>query len=173
MKTRVSFLIGSIILLVPISVAFVGVKSQPEIGTLAEAAESTNQSNNFNEDLKKATDYWRHNKLGSRYSEAGDYESAIEEYKKAIEIIENIPGENWGDVSQIEMNRINKESRVSKQIFSRYGLVEALEKTGRYEEALQNLDWLMQNQKVKGKEELLKQKLDGMKQNILQKIRQS
>ncbi|MEK7211372.1 MAG: tetratricopeptide repeat protein [Patescibacteria group bacterium] len=134
------------------------------------ALASSDQVKNFNEDLNNASNYWAHNHKGSAYFRNGDYEKSIEEYKKAIEIIENIPGENWDDVSKEEMDRINHESHVSKQIFSRYGLIEALEKIGQYEEALQNVDWLKRNQIMKGKEEFLKKKLEGMKQNILQKM---
>ena len=68
------------------------------------------------------------------------------------------------------MDRINKESRNFAQIYSHYGVIEALEKAGRYEEALQNVEWLMKNQVMKHKEELLKRRLEGMKQNLLQKI---
>jgi tetratricopeptide (TPR) repeat protein len=125
---------------------------------------------NFEEDLKKAESYAVHENKGWDYVKDGQYDKAIEEYKKAIDIIENIPGENWGNVSQEEMDRINKESRNSKQIFSRYGLIDALEKAGQYEEALQNVEWLIENQRVKGKEELLKNKLNTMKQDLLQKI---
>ena len=173
MSARVSFLIVSVILLVLAPAMFVDTKSQQKIGLLAEAGESANQSNNFNEDLTRAADYWKHNKLGRRYSEAGDYDNAVEEYKRAIQIIENIPGEKWEGVSKEEMDRINNKSRVFKQVFSRYGLIDVLEKAGRYEEAVQNVDWLIQNQEIKGKEELLKRKLEGMKQNILQKMHQS
>ena len=139
---------------------------------LAEA-DPNDQAKNFNEDLNKASDYWAHNKLGSAYFRNGDYENSVNEYKKAIDVIENMPGDKWPNLKKEDVDRMNQQTRIDAQIFPRYGLSEALEKTGRYEEALQNVEWLAQNQHVKGKEELLKQELEGMKRVIQQKIRQS
>lgn len=128
------------------------------------------QLSNFQSDLKQAESYDYHEDLGRDYVKAGNYDKAVEEYKKAINIIENIPGENWAGVSKEDMDRINKESHVSRQIFSRYRLIDALEKAGRFDEALENVEWLMRNQKMKGKEEFLRKKLESMKNNLLQKM---
>ena len=145
----------------------------PSSGSSLYANSSSEQTNNFQNDLLDAENYWTHNHLGSEHAINGRYDKAAEEYRKSIAIIEALPGESWADVSQEKMAQINKESRDFKQIFARYGLIEALEKTGQYQEALKNVGWLIQNQRVNGKEELLKQKLDGMKQNILQKMQAS
>ena len=140
---------------------------------LVEAASSNaDQVKNFNQDITKASEYWAHNKLGSAYFRQGDYEKSIVEYQKAIQIIESSPDEYARtDVSKEYMNTVNHDLKVQSQIFSRYGLIDSLDKAGRYEEAIQNIEWLQKNQVMKGKEEFLKQKLDGMKQNILQKIK--
>ena len=137
------------------------------------AQASSNQTKNFNEDLNKVSDYWAHNHKGSAYFRSGEYEKAIAEYKMSIEIIENSPDEYVRtDVSKEYMDKVNHELKVSSQIFPRYGLVEALEKAGKFEEAIQAVDWLVQNQQMKGKEEFLKQKLERMKQDLLQKMQQ-
>lgn len=161
------------IALILIFIVLVNVLFYSKSGNSLETRSSSDQVRNYNNDLTKASAYWKHNKLGDTYFRNGDFLNAIEEYMTAIEIIENIPGETWKDVPKEQMDRINMESRVSKQIYSRYGLIEALEKAGRYEEALQNVEWLMKNQQMKGKEELLKRRLGGMKQDLLQKIQDS
>ena len=170
MKIQNKFLSGSVILIVCILVIFIGTFFQPRIRGVAEAQSDSNQAKNFNDDLNKASNYWAHNNLAFDYAKAGQYNKATEEYKKAIEVIENMPGDKWPNLKKEDVDRMNQQTRIDAQIFSRYGLVEALEKTGKYEEALQSVEWLIQNQHVKGKEELLKQKLDGMKQNLLQKM---
>ena len=131
------------------------------------------QAENFNDDLKKADDYWIHNNLGWDYAKNGDYEKSIMEYKKAIEIIKNMPGDKWPNLKKEDVDRINQQARIDSQIFSRYRLIEVLEKTGRYKEAIENVEWLMKNQVMKGKEEFLKHKLEGMKQNLLQKMKKT
>lgn len=169
---RTKFFSISIILFICVFIFLINGFIHTKISNSAEAKSSTSQTKSFNEDLKIASDYWVHNKLGSAYYRAGDYKKSIEEYQKAIQIIEDIPGEIWKDVAKEEMDRINKESSVFKQIYPRYGLIEALEGAGRYDEAIQNVDWLMQNQKMKGKEEFLKQKLQTMRKNLLNKSTQ-
>jgi tetratricopeptide (TPR) repeat protein len=132
--------------------------------------QKTNQQyDNFKKDLKAANSYTIYDNRAWDLAREGNYSAAIIEYKKALSIIESLPDENWADVPREEMNRINMESKASKQIFSRYGLVEALEKTGRYDEALENVEWLSKNQQIKGKEELLRIKLEKMRQNLLNK----
>ncbi len=170
MRTRNKLLTASIFLFVCAVIVF-GSFFHSKTSVLAEA--NSNQVENFNDDLNKASDYWAHNKLGSAYFRNGDYENAVNEYKKAIEVIENMPGDKWPNLKKEDVDRMNQQTRIDAQIFSRYGLVEALEKTGKYEDALQSVEWLMQNQRVKGKEELLKQKLEGMKQNLLQEMHSS
>jgi len=154
-----------------LSMLIFAVFSEFDLNSNIFAATNSSQAENFNNDLNNANTYWVHNKLGSAYFGKGDYNNAINEYKIAIDIVENIPGEKWTNVSKEEMDRINKESRNFKQIFPRYGLIEALEKAGRYKEALENVEWLIKNQAMKGKEEFLKRRLEGMKQNLLQKMR--
>ena len=169
MITRNKFLTASIFF-VCVVIVF-GLLFYSKKSVLAEA--NSNQAENFNDDLNKASNYWAHNKLGSEYFRNGEYENAVKEYKKAIQVIENMPGDKWPNLKKEDVDRMNQQTRIDAQIFSRYGLVEALEKTGQYEEALQSVDWLIQNQHVKGKEELLEQKLEGMKQNLLQKMHKS
>jgi tetratricopeptide (TPR) repeat protein len=149
-----------------------GIFSQSKTSNLAEANSNSDEVKNFNDDLNSASSYWVHNNLAFDYAKNGQYENAADEYKTAIEVIENMPGDKWPNLKKEDVDRMNQQTRIDAQIFSRYGLAEALEKVGRYEEALQNVEWLIKNQQVKGKEELLKQKLEGMKQNILQKMRQ-
>ena len=140
--------------------------------TNAKIGSTPSQINNFNQDLNKAEDHWVHNRLGREYANSGNYEMAIAEYKKAIEIIQNAPGHVWPNLKKEDANNINQQTKIDTQIFSRYRLVEVLEKAGSFEEAIQNVEWLMQNQQIKGKEQLLKAKLEGMKQNLLQKMQQ-
>ena len=169
MRIRNKFLIVPAVLFSSMIVVL-GLFLRLNVNGLAEARPN-DQAKNFNEDLNKASDYWAHNKLGSAHFRNGDYENSVNEYKKAIEVIKNMPGDKWPNLKKEDVDRMNQQTRIDTQIFSRYGLAEALEKTGRYEEALQSVDWLMRNQHVKGKEELLKQKLEGMKKNLLQKLK--
>jgi len=136
---------------------------------LVDSKANSDQAKNFKDDLNNASTYWTHNNLGDAYFNKGDYDSAINEYKTAIEIIENMPGDEWPNLKKEDVDRMNKDSRNFDQIYSRYGLIAALDKAGRYDEALENVDWLMKNQVMKGKEEFLKRKLESMKQNLLQK----
>ena len=149
-----------------ISLPIIGNYSYPQKGVIVS------QAQNFREDLQKAEDYWSHNHRASNYAREGNFNNAIIEYQKSIEVIQNMPGDKWPNLKKEDVDRMNQQTRIDAQIFSRYGLIEALEKTGHYEEALQSVDWLIQNQHVKGKEELLKRKLEGMKQNLLQKMQQ-
>lgn len=131
------------------------------------------QIRNFETDLKKAKSYDYHEDLARDYIKTGQYDKAIEEYKTAINIIETSPDDfTRTDVSKEFRDNVNFELKASSQIFSRYGLIGALEKAGQYTEALQNVDWLMKNQIMKGKEEFLKKRLEGMKQSLLQKMKQ-
>ncbi len=98
---RNKFFSISVVLFVCVFIFLFGGFFQSKMNNSVEAKSSTEQTANFNEDLNKAHDYWVHNKLGSSYYRNGDYEKSIEEYGKAIEIIENIPGENWSDGSQL------------------------------------------------------------------------
>ena len=168
---RNKFLSTSIILSVCVFIFLFGGFFQSKINNSVEAKSSAEQTSNFHEDLNTAHDYWVHNKLGSSYYRNGEYGKSIDEYEKAIQIIESAPDEYLRtDVSEEYKDGVNHELKVNSQIFSRYGLIDSLEKAGRYEEAIRNIDWLKQNQIVKGKEALLKQKLGEMKQSILQKM---
>lgn len=171
MRTRNRFLTMSAIIL---ACALVTSKAffQSKNINLAEASANSEQDRNYQGDLTNASNYWEHNNLAFDYARSGQYEKSVAEYQAAIEVIEKMPGDKWPNLKQEDADRINQHTRIQAQIFSRYGLAEALEKVGRFEEALQNVDWLIQNQHVKGKEELLKQKLDGMRQSILQKMHQ-
>lgn len=170
MRTQNKFLAVSIVL----SACAFGIVYWSFFHSKAGMAETnSDQVQNFSDDLNKASNYWVHNNLAFDYAKGGLYDKAVEEYKKAIKVIENMPGDKWPNLKKEDVDRMNQQTRIDAQIFSRYGLIEALEKTGHYEEALQSVDWLIQNQQVKGKEVLLKQKLDGMKQNLLQKTQQA
>lgn len=101
------------------------------------------QIENFQQDLAKAENYWSHIRMARAHAEVRNYDASIKEYKKAIQIIQADPGEQWNDVSKEEMNRINEEVKASKQITPRHDLLEILEKTNRYPEALEQIDWLL------------------------------
>lgn len=166
---KISNFVLVVILLVSM---FFFIKNGAATGTVGQQSKNNSPSQNFKEDIARAESYGVYENRGWDYAKNGDYERAAQEYRKAIEAIQIMPGDVWPNLKKEDVDRINQQTRIDAQIFSRYGLAEALEKVGRYDEALQNVEWLMQNQKVKGKEELLKQKLEGMKQNLLQKMRQ-
>lgn len=137
------------------------------------ALASSNQIQNFNDDLEDASNHWIHINRAWDYKKSGQYDRAVDEYKIAIEIIQKSPGDEWPNLQRGDADRINQTAKIDEQIFPRYGLVEALEGAGRYDEAIQNVEWLMQNQQMKGKEEFLKQKLEGMKRNLVHKLQQT
>lgn len=172
MRIQNKFLNSSVILTVCTAIILTVASFQLQARNIAEAQTDSDQDKNFNDDLNKASNYWAHNNLAFDYAKGGQYDKAVEEYEKAIEVIKNMPGDKWPNLKKEDVDRMNQQTRIDAQVFSRYGLVEGLEKTGRYEEALQSVDWLMRNQHVKGKEELLRQKLERMKQSIQQKMHQ-
>jgi tetratricopeptide (TPR) repeat protein len=166
---RLIFKNGSLVMLIIIG-GFVVSRYIANANNLKDPPKYNEQAENFQQDISKAKSYTVHDDLGWDYAKNGQYEKAIEEYKKAIEIIESMPGDEWPNLKKEDADRIKKQSRIDSQIFSRYQLIDVLDKGGRYEEALDNVEWLMRNQQIKGKEEFLKKKLEGMKQNILQKM---
>jgi len=127
---------------------------------------SANQMQNFQQDLKKSESHAVHNDLGRDYASTRQYDKAIDEYRRAIEIIESDPGEHWTDVSKAEMDRINEDERVFTQKFSRHRLVEVYKKAGRYPEALEQIDWLLAHKPL----DHIKQELLTKKNEILQRI---
>ena len=173
MRIQNKFLNNSVILTVCIAIVLIVASFQLKARNIAEAQTDSDQAKNFNDDLNKASNYWAHNNLAFNYAKGGQYDKAVEEYEKAIEVIENMPGDKWPNLKKEDVDRMNQQTRIDRQVFPRYGLAEALESAGRYTEALHNVEWLMKNQQVKGKEELLKQKLEGMRQSILQKMQQT
>ena len=160
---------NGILILLMIFIATAIGRSIANSSHIESSSKNNEQAENFQQDVSKARAYAVHDDLGWDYAKSGQYEKAVEEYKKAIEIIENMPGDEWPNLKKEDADKINKQSRIDSQIFSRYQLIDALDKAGRYEEAIQSVDWLIQNQNIKGKEEFLKIKLDGMRQNLLQK----
>ena len=169
---KISYFVFVVILLT--GLFFLNLKNDKASGSVASQQSKNNSpSQNFEQDIARAESYAVYENRGWDYAKNGDYERALQEYKKAIDVIQNMPGDKWPNLKKEDVDRMNQQTRIDAQIFSRYGLVEALEKTGGYEEALQSVDWLMRNQQVKGKEELLKQKLEGMKQDLLHKIQQA
>ena len=116
---------------------------------------SGQQFRNFQQDLVKGESYWVHNRLGREYFEAEDYDKSIEEYKKSIQIIESEPRDpgplfkknekngKFYQLSKEEMGKVNDESRTFKEEFPRHRLVEVYKKAGRYQEALEQIDWLL------------------------------
>ena len=98
---------------------------------------------NFNQDLNRAEDHWVHNRLGRQYSDSGNYEKAIEEYNKAIDVIQHSPGYEWPNLKKEDADRINEDAKIDTQIFPRYQLILAYEKAARYQEALEQIDWLL------------------------------
>ena len=148
--------------------------SLPLIGSYTPQKSSiAGQAQNFQEDLQKADSYWVFINRAWDLKKNKQYEEAAAEYKLAIKTIQNMPGDEWPNLKKEDVDRMNQQTRIDAQIFPRYGLIEALDGAGRYEEAIQNVDWLMKNQQMKGKEEFLRAKLEGMKQNLLQKIKSS
>ena len=130
------------------------------------------QANNFDQDLNKAEDHWVHNRLGRQYSDRGDYEKAIEEYNKAIEIIQNSKGNEWPNLKKEDVDRINGETKNDTQIFPRYQLVQVYEKAKQYQEAIEQIDWLLAHKPLPHvKEELLlsKERLDSLLKNSAQR----
>ncbi len=171
MKRRFLYSDLLIIFFLAVIVGIIAIGVPQKATNIETASANADQGKNFNDDLKKADDYWGHNNLAWDYQKSGQYDKAVDEYKKAIEVIQNSPGDEWPNLKKEDADRINQNAKIDAQIFSRYGLIEALDRSGKYEEAIQNVDWLMQNQQMKGKEEFLKKKLEGMKQNLLQKMR--
>src|SRR3989338_5528101 len=89
----------------------------------AEDTSNENQIENFNRDLNQADDHWIHTNRGWEYAKNGDYEKSIEEYKKAIEVIQNSPGDEWPNLKKEDADRINQEAKNDSQIFPRHRLV--------------------------------------------------
>src|SRR3989338_2149408 len=100
MRIQNKFLSGSVILIVCTLVIFIGTFFQPRMRSLAEAQSDSDQEKNFNDDLNKASNYWAHNNLAFDYAKVGRYDKAAEEYKKAIEVIENMPGDKWPNLKK-------------------------------------------------------------------------
>lgn len=156
-----------------LNTAFVGIFFQisflavisSRVAVATETIEANpNVRHNFKHDLEAAKNYRIHEIRGREYYDAGKYELSIVEYNKAIEIIQSMPDEKWTDVSQIEMDRINEESRSSRQQFSRYRLVQIYEKAGRYSKALEQIDWLLTHKPVAHiQKELLVKKIELQK----------
>jgi hypothetical protein len=134
---------------------------------------ASTQIENFDSDLKQSASYWTHKKLGQKYLEINDAKKAEKEFKKAIYIIENRDGYKWPNLKKEDVEQLNQQANVDAQIFSRYGLIEALDAGGKYQEAVDNVEWLQKNQIVKGKEEQLKNKLRKMKNDLQRKLEQS
>jgi tetratricopeptide (TPR) repeat protein len=154
-------------------VFFLGLKNGNTVGSIASRESKSNSaSENFEQDIATAQSYAVYENRAFDNAKNGNYEQAVSEYKKALDVIQHMPGDKWPNLKKEDVDRMNQQTRIDAQIFSRYGLAEALEKIGQYDEALQNVEWLIQNQHVKGKEELLKRKLNGMKQSLLQKMQQ-
>lgn len=125
---------------------------------------------NFRQDLKKAESYAVHDDLGWGYAKVGNYEKAIEEYKKSIEIIQKDPGyQDRFNGTKEELATVNEEVRVAKQAFPRNRLLELCEKTGRHQEALEQIDWLLVHKPL----DHVRAELLTKKQEILQKIAQT
>lgn len=98
---------------------------------IAPSKYSKGQMQNLKEDLSTAAELHAHCHRGREYFDAGNYDKAIEEYKKAIEIAQSNSWE-W--------------SRVQDQKFPRGRLVEVYMKAGQRQEALYQIDWLLAHQ---------------------------
>ena len=89
---------------------------------------SQGQEQNFKSDLASIAKQWKYHDLGKKYFEAGEYEKSIEEYKKAIEIAKQEP-RDW--------------ARLREQKFPRARLIHVYEAAGRFDEAIEQIDWLL------------------------------
>ena len=89
---------------------------------------SQGQGQNFQSDLASAAKQWKHHDLGKKYFEAGEYEKSIAEYKTAIEIGKQ-DARDW--------------AQINNQKFPRGALIEVYEKAGRYQEAIEQADWML------------------------------
>src|SRR3989338_2650580 len=83
------------------------------------AETNLDQVQNFNDDLNKASNYWAHNNLAFDYAKGGLYDKASEEYKKAIKVIENMPGDKWPNLKKEDVDRMNQQTQIDAQIFPR------------------------------------------------------
>lgn len=90
---------------------------------------SQGQIENFQTDLGTAAKRVRHQNLGWDYAKAGDYDKAITEYQKAIELARQDPAGDW--------------AQINNQKFPRGTLVEIYGKAGRFQEAIEQIDWLL------------------------------
>ena len=112
--------------------------NRPSHGVMEKAMQ------NFQSDLVKAEDEWKHNRKGREYFEAGDYEKAIGEYLAAIQEIQAEPNpEHPASWTKEEVNTTNEWIKTFRQEFPRHRLVEVYEKAGHYQEAIEQIDWLL------------------------------
>jgi len=142
---------------------FVGLISYVARSNSEENGQVSQSQQNFRQALNRAGNDWAHTVKGREFYEMGNYEKSIEEYQKAIQIIEANPDEKWQGVAESEMIRINGDRKAFAERLPRYRLVEVFEKTGRYPEALEQIDWLLAHKPI----DHVRRELLARKSNIL------
>gem|GEM_PF-3974673 len=108
---------------------------------------------NFQRELATPKKWEVHENKGWSFQQQGKYQPAIEEYKKAIELSQNEPGakelykeNDWGNLHELskeELDKANEKIIADSQKFTRHRLAESYEKSGHYQEAFEQIDWLL------------------------------
>ena len=132
-RKQVLFIVIGIVIL--LNVWYVSVKLKDHKSFLFQLRElafptkySQGQVQNFQVDLSSAAKQWKHHDLGKKYFEAGEYDKSIAEYKTAIEMAKQDP-RDW--------------VQINDQKFPRGRLWEVYEKAGSFQEAIEQIDWLL------------------------------
>src|SRR5438093_907227 len=113
-KQKISNFVFAMILL---ACLFFFMKNSKATGSVADQLKNNSPSQNFEQDIAKAESYAVYENRGWDYAKNGDYEQAVQEYKKAIEVIENMPGDKWPNLKKEDVDRINQQTRIDAQIF--------------------------------------------------------
>jgi len=113
---------------------------------------SKGMAQGLREDLNRVSGYYLYEQRGDVFMKSGEYNKAIEEYKTAIQVIEN--------------SSDSEELKIFSQKMPRHYLLQAYEKANRYPEALEQIDWLLAHKPLPHVEKELLTK----KNEILQKL---
>ena len=113
---------------------------------------SKDMAQNLRKDLNKVGRYYAYEQKGDSFMKLEEYDKAVEEYKTAIKVIES------GNDSD--------EIKAFSQGMPRHYLAQAYEKAGRYQEALEQIQWLLDHKPL----DHVKQELLAKKAEVLQRI---